>query len=712
MAGKDQPSESGLDAAESLESKYEQTVRDIEQVRKELDNERRNGVPASSGGKSGSSAEQGISKEDFRNQLAERRQAALDAFMEAGETPNKERSKSVPRGRAGSAAGGKGNRSLSTGRGRASELSRTSPTGSSSARSVYDRLFNSSLNTRLKKEVARRHQIEGSGINPKINTVSQAIRRDAPVEDILLRRNEEYKAHIEELRREKEQMELSLLKKPKINRQSKDMHRRDTIGDRYQVYVQQREDKKAKLRQQLLEDEQKKFSHRPVINEKSQKLARSPSSMLEWAENRKKKREQDVERARAEEEAALKSYPTMSEGSRKIMEKVKRYDGRRESSSSLYDRAVAAQTKKLELSQHSSVDNEECTGVPRISAHSANLKRSGNVTERLYKLAMEKVAKQSSSPQPREIPKSAGTARDPGTGQKLYEPFINPRSAVLVREKPVEDRLLEAGQRREARRRALASEQSQKLAHSATAPKMGAYSKVLADLVENRTQQAVSERLQQPIGILKEDTIRDLVNEESTKYTFKPHINETSRLIDQEMHGVGGAESRRQLLFKKAALYDQHLSQLQQDKIREELSECTFVPATPRQRNGSGSQQGMTPLSGGSMHERQLEWARKVEEKVQHERRLAAESREAECTFRPTLSSPKGSANRKQDQHARQLDQSNDLTSSLDDSEVERSYHSSRYSVEVDEASEIRKDELNDLGDADAWLSTLGFGPR
>ena len=85
-----------------------------------------------------------------------------------------------------------------------------SPRSRAAGQPVYERLFNSGLSSKLKLDLQRRESAEPTPAAPKINAVSARMRRDSNVEDILLRRSAEYRAHIEELRREKEQKEVHL----------------------------------------------------------------------------------------------------------------------------------------------------------------------------------------------------------------------------------------------------------------------------------------------------------------------------------------------------------------------------------------------------------------------------------------------------------------------------------------------------------------------
>jgi len=67
------------------------------------------------------------------------------------------------------------------------------------------------------------------------------------------------------------------------------------------------------------------------------------------------------------------------------------------------------------------------------------------------------------------------------TGQRLYSPFINRRSAELVRGRPVEEVLVAKGEELEQRRLFMAAHQ--KMAEAASgAPRLGAYSQLLVEL--------------------------------------------------------------------------------------------------------------------------------------------------------------------------------------------------------------------------------------
>ena len=77
--------------------------------------------------------------------------------------------------------------------------------------SVFDRLMSAGMTTRAKLE-QKRHDAKGANDRETgtllINAKSQALARDEPIEDRLQRRDKEYKAHLDELRRQREKEEL------------------------------------------------------------------------------------------------------------------------------------------------------------------------------------------------------------------------------------------------------------------------------------------------------------------------------------------------------------------------------------------------------------------------------------------------------------------------------------------------------------------------
>jgi len=63
-----------------------------------------------------------------------------------------------------------------------------------------------------------------------INAKSHALARDEPIEDRLTRRDKEYKAHLDELRREKEKQELKAMKSNlTITKAAQSLHREGAL---------------------------------------------------------------------------------------------------------------------------------------------------------------------------------------------------------------------------------------------------------------------------------------------------------------------------------------------------------------------------------------------------------------------------------------------------------------------------------------------------
>ena len=216
--------------------------------------------------------------------------------------------------------------------------------------------------------------------------------------------------------------------------------------------------------------------------------------------------------------------------------------------------------QKLEHAQHKR-QQEETPQRPQISSPSANLARDGDVAERLYSLAQQKSTTSSSMETGRS--RSAPRDRDPDTGQRLFSPAINPRSAQIVRARPIEEVLQEKGAEQARRQQEIAREAEEEARKKAAEPKVGPYSAVLVDFLERRTQTKTHDRLHEPIHKLRPQTAQVIVDERRHQYPFKPSINPISEQIDRTVNGPADGSARLGLLMRKQEHYEQKKSRMQ-----------------------------------------------------------------------------------------------------------------------------------------------------
>lgn len=219
-------------------------------------------------------------------------------------------------------------------------------------------------------------------------------------------------------------------------------------------------------------------------------------------------------------------------------------------------------------------EREEMPTAPQISEHSANLVRDGEVTERLYSMAHERpVSRSRSAPRP---------DRDQDTGQRLFSPSINPRSAAIVRARPIEEILHEKGAEKDHRTVQRAEIQAAVAKEDSAKPKVGPYSALLVQLLETRTQQRTQERLHAPIHQLRRQTAQEIIDERQSQYSFKPVINPISEQIDRTVNGPAEGGERLQLLMKRQETYEQRRSKMQAEVFLS-LLQClvanTFYPS-------------------------------------------------------------------------------------------------------------------------------------
>lgn len=480
------------------------------------------------------------------------------------------------------------------------------------------------------KQESKRKQAEAVVLQhkPTITKTASKLNRDGVhVEDLLLKRNEEYQAHIEDLRRIKEKEEMQSLQEPHINKVSQNMVRQEPAYTRLYDIRKQTLAKREVLRSKLREKELKEYRNTPQINQVSKRMSRGVDAILEWEKERKEKvekRNQEIEKQELAKCKPKRINPT----SDRIAKKMNR--GSRVEDHLLADHERKKMEREEKLRREYQQQLEEA--VPMISVHSASLTRNHEekIFDRLYKTASQKAEKQMLQLQ------IVDETKDPKTGQILYKPTINDRSASIKRATPVEDILQAKGEERKRKRELLAKQLEQELNERKSV--VGPYSQLLVNILEKRTNQTTQERLHQPIKQkIKDITKRELYSQEQV-HTFQPEINPLSRVIDENNNK--GKKDRTELLYKKAKDYESKKDRLRQQIEAEKLSECTFSPraSSPGLRRTSiANGSNVTRNSLLSIAERNAEWVRQKSKRLQEEREEKQKLLMEECTFQPNV---------------------------------------------------------------------------
>lgn len=456
-----------------------------------------------------------------------------------------------------------------------------------------------------------------------ITDVARNLKRDTPVQEILLSKFQEKEARLDELRREKEELELrNLSSSPRISKHSREIKYSEPVYERLQDVRKHSLEKREQLKNALLEREMKEISGTPNINPVSKNIHRNLDTILAWSKERDEKLKYQKEKLEMQEKQQLLSSPRINSISDRLASQMNR-------SSSIHEHLLAqGQRKQRELEERKKqeIEKQMNDSIPTISAHSANVYREGEVFDRLYNVSLEQENRR------REImefhtvvPKNF---RDPVTGQQLFKPNINQRSASIVRSEPVQDILLrkanEAKRKIEQTKRKEIEEINNQSAENKALP----YSQLLVELMELRTNTSTMDRLTKP----KEPNHNNsTVMDQSLMCSFQPRICTKSREIDSQ---TNRNIPREELLLQRGTEYKKNQSRLKQQVLREDMMECTFSPRANSPRSSQN-------LNQSSFVERSVEWSKKVEKKLAMERQMLEKKEVEGCTFKPRISSPR-----------------------------------------------------------------------
>ncbi|KAL9644684.1 hypothetical protein ABK040_012338 [Willaertia magna] len=479
---------------------------------------------------------------------------------------------------------------------------------------IHERLmkFGSSLSLKLQlMKKAKEEEEKKESHSPRITEYAKNIKRKGTIENRLLQSRDEYYARLEELRLEKEKSELSQCRDPKINRKSKELvkDRDEATFERLHSFREQVLAKREMIKNQLLEKEMNEF-RKPQINPQSKKIQRSVDQMIQWEREKQMKKEQLKNDLKKQELEQIKE-PKINPVSDKLAQQMDRGRDVGEYLNQLAER----KRKEREMKIKQEIEQETKEFKPQLSVHSANLQREGKVFDRLYLVHLEKESKKKETITNLET--SFRNNIDPYTGQHLYAPVINQRSALMYRAEPVEDILLKKKEEMERKKQALLEKEQKEI--EAYSSKVGAYSQLLVEIMEKRTGMTANDRLTGKSITKKVEPMLE------PNYTFTPNINPHSKEIDRARN-YGSPSNRQELLLRRGSEYEKHKKEIERKYKQEELHGCTFSPTRSR-----------TPpvKQHGSIADRSLDWVRRKDQKVEHERKLIESKIYEECTFQP-----------------------------------------------------------------------------
>ncbi|EFC40324.1 predicted protein [Naegleria gruberi] len=471
---------------------------------------------------------------------------------------------------------------------------------------IHERLLNFGSSLSLKHQLMKKakDEKESETQTPHITEFAKQMKRKGAIENRLLQSRDELNARLDELRMEKEKKELEELRGPKINKRSKELKRDEPAYDRLLGYREQTLAKREMIKNLLEEKKQQEITMKPQINKKSQKLRRDIDAIQQWEKEKNLKTEQLRNEIKKQEIEQLQQ-PKINPISEKLAAQMDRGQDVGDYLIQRYEK------KKMEREIRNKIEKEKETkeAKPHISVHSANLERQGVVFDRLYIDSLEKENKRREMLE--QIENKINNNIDPQTGTPLYNPIINARSALMARREPVEDVLLKKREEAERKKMALADREKKEL--EAQGGKVGAYSRLLVEILEKRTNTNTMDRLTR-VPKKPEPTVI------TQTYSFKPAINQNSREIDKYRNQ---GTPRQEVLLRKGYEYEQHKKEIEQRIKEVEMSHSPKKkPKTP---------------NGHSLADRSLDWAKRKDLKLESERKMREAKESEECTFKPNV---------------------------------------------------------------------------
>jgi len=358
----------------------------------------------------------------------------------------------------------------------------------------------------------------------------------------------------------------------------------------------------------------------PVITERSQRKHREYHDCLQWGEEQKKKQEELREKFDEMEMAEVRSKPVISQRSKKLAEKQDR-------EAKIEDTLLAYKDKKLEKQEEKKQmqEVEECPHHPQITNYAAQLEREGDIGERLYNKAFEYRAKRAEEVERQmcEIEEMArGVHRSPPRlASYSFEYKHEPEARTL----PIELDL----QRREAEKQALREQAAQERDEEEAVqhyPRINA----MSDLIAQQLPETSVERLLKPKTVWAgpEET-----EENDPNLTFRPHVNQRSVEINNEKLARGEVSTdRNEYLFQKDEENKYRMEQARKRALDKEMEECTFQPNINRASSYTPALQ-----SNCSVVARTQQWQKQRNARMRQEREAQDKKEMEECTFRPNI---------------------------------------------------------------------------
>eukprot|EP01060_Flectonema_neradi_P011384 TRINITY_DN18475_c0_g1_i2.p1 TRINITY_DN18475_c0_g1~~TRINITY_DN18475_c0_g1_i2.p1 ORF type:complete len:434 (+),score=98.51 TRINITY_DN18475_c0_g1_i2:49-1350(+) len=377
----------------------------------------------------------------------------------------------------------------------------------------------------------------GEAHTPMITNLAKKLHRDGRVEDSLLKRNEEYKAKLDILRRGKEMEDLLRSRTPETTTLSKNLQLKEVAHIRLYQDARSRSDNLIKLKESYTPVDPPNQST-PSINSYSKDLNRTTQHLLDWKQRKEDKLQRHREEKAAQEVTENKPIPQVNTMSKKIVEGSREYPVE-ELLLRDHERRVRKQRQQKEM------EKDSAAGTPRkYSAQRRSL--SSSTLERLTEISTPIMKPKVQTPE---------TLTDPETGQVLFTPRVN-KKYTKQHATDIWSRLLEEGHKQEFRKqRAKDLTALEEVSQLRAGPSLSANTQLLAEI--RKAKEKGIDRLQLPTHHIKSNATISFVRGQRNNNTFTPQVSENSRRIDKE---TGRCNSRDGRYLKKEQIRAKHMS--------------------------------------------------------------------------------------------------------------------------------------------------------
>ncbi len=418
----------------------------------------------------------------------------------------------------------------------------------------------------------------------------------------------------------KKEME-SIQNKPRINKKSKRMAGKDrvSLSERSQKYIEERDAKTQKLREQLEQENHTEF--KPKINAKSRNMNRSIHEMMAWKQKAELKKEANRIIAKVEEDKELRRSmkPKINKRSQRLARRRAREND--DLGNSVGDRLNSVAKKrrdKMERLREEERKRIEAQRKPKLSKRSANYKRREdghrNAADRLY-----------FSAQQTEMKKQYAKEREHYLQTPSFVPKINKNSRLMAEGKLRASASRGAARLMKMKGAALDEEEDEYAASSSRKKKMKKKIRV-----EDRLAQKAKEYKQ------RQQRRVELLDKQTKDMSCKVVTNRRSEFL------AGDRDSSSTL--------HRSIGNVRPSTISEMRKDCTFSPALIKKQytknevnvaakttNKTKKNTKINGVGAAKVFERNQKWLEKRREKQEHKRTEKLKSSAEKCTFRPKI---------------------------------------------------------------------------